>query len=131
MVRRALRSGTRGAGLLLNGLGLPTRRTDTPAISDARILMIAANGFEEAELLDTRQRLLDRGAKVTLASLDTNEIQGETGDEPGRSIKPDLAIEDVDSKDYDALVLPGGTRNPDKLRTNELVVYTVKKFVDA
>jgi protease I len=102
-----------------------------PSISDARILIIATNGFEESELFDTRQRLLDRGASVTLASLDTNDIQGEKGGEPGRSTKPDLDIESVDSKDYDALVLPGGTRNPDRLRTNEQVVYTIKKFVDA
>ena len=102
-----------------------------PTISDARILMIATNGFEESELFDTRQRLLDRGAQLTLASLDTNEIQGEKRGQPGRSIKPDLAIESVDSKDYDGLVIPGGTRNPDKLRMSEQVVYTVKKFVDA
>jgi len=102
-----------------------------PKISDARILMIATDGFEESELFETRQILLDAGAKVTLASLDTKEIQGEKGDEPGRSIKPDFAIEDVDSQDYDALVLPGGTRNPDKLRMNEEVVFTVKKFADA
>jgi len=102
-----------------------------PRISDARILIIATNGFEESELFDTRERLLERGAEVTLASLDTNEIQGEKGDRPGRSIKPDLAIESVDSQDYHGLLLPGGTRNPDKLRMNEQVIYTVKKFVDA
>ena len=102
-----------------------------PSISDAHILILATDGFEESELFEPRQRLLDAGARVTLASLETEEIQGESGDKPGKSIRPDLAIEDVDSKDYDALLLPGGTRNPDKLRTNEQVVYTVKKFVDA
>jgi protease I len=102
-----------------------------PRISDARILIIATNGFEQSELFDPRQTLLDAGATVKLASLDENEIQGETGDEPGRKIKPDLVMEQVDSKDFDALLLPGGTRNPDKLRMHEQVVYTVKKFVDA
>jgi protease I len=102
-----------------------------PRISDARILIIATDGFEQSELFDQRQTLLDAGATVKLASLELNEIQGETGDEPGRRIKPDLVIEDIDSKEYDALLLPGGTRNPDKLRMNEQVVYTVKKFVDA
>jgi protease I len=102
-----------------------------PNISGARILFIATNGFEESELFEPRKTLLERGAQVTLASLDTNEIQGEKNDEPGRTIKPDLEIESVDSKDYDALLLPGGVRNPDKLRMNEQVVYTIKKFVDA
>jgi len=102
-----------------------------PRIADARVLMIATNGFEESELFEPRQRLLDLGAKVTLASLDLQPIQGEKGDKPGKSIKPDVTVEDVDSKDYDALLLPGGTRNPDTMRMNEQAVYTVKKFVDA
>ena len=102
-----------------------------PRISEARILIIATDGFEQSELFEPRQQLLDAGATVKLASLETKEIQGETGDQPGRTIKPDLVIEDVDSKDYDALLLPGGTRNPDTLRMNEQVVYTVRKFVDA
>jgi len=102
-----------------------------PDIADARILMIATDGFEESELFEPRQRLLDRGAKVTLASLEADEIQGEKGGKPGRSIKPDIVIEQVDSRDYDALLLPGGVRSPDRLRMNEQVVYAVREFVDA
>jgi protease I len=101
------------------------------AIADAKILIIATDGFEESELFEPRQALLDQGATVTLASLDTKEIQGETGDRPGRTLKPDCTIEQVDSQAFDALLLPGGTRNPDKLRMSEQVVYTVRKFVDA
>ena len=98
-----------------------------PTISDARILIIATDGFEDSELLDPRQALIDRGASVTLASLDTKEIKGDKG----QTITPDRAIDDVDSKDFDALLIPGGTKNPDKLRMEEQVVYTVKKFMDA
>ena len=83
-----------------------------PTISDARILIIATDGFEDSELLDPRQALIDRGASVTLASLDTKEIKGDKG----QTITPDRAIDDVDSKDFDALLIPGGTKNPDKLR---------------
>ena len=101
------------------------------ALADASILIIATDGFEESELFEPRQALLDQGAKVTLASLESKEIQGEKGDQPGKTIKPDCVIEDVDSKEYDALLLPGGTRNPDRLRMSEQVVYTVRKFVDA
>ena len=102
-----------------------------PKIADSRILIIATNGFEETELFGPLETLRERGASVTLASLDTGEIQGEKGDKPGRKITPDLAIESVDSKDYDGLVLPGGTRNPDALRMNEQVVYTIRTFADA
>jgi protease I len=102
-----------------------------PKIDEARILMIATDGFEESELFETRQRLLDRGAAVTLASLEMGEIQGEKGDQPGCKIKPDLLIGDIDPDDYDGLVLPGGTRNPDRLRMDERTVENVRTFVDA
>jgi protease I len=89
--------------------------------------MIATNGFEDSELMEPRRRLLETGADVTLASLDTQEIEGDKGK---ARIKPDLAIEDVDPADYDALVLPGGVANPDKLRMNETVVETVRRFAN-
>lgn len=98
-----------------------------PNISDARILIIATDGFEDSELMDPRQTLIDRGAQVTLASLDTKEIAGDNG----TKIAPDCAVDQIDSKAFDALLLPGGTKNPDKLRMDEQVVYTVRKFVDA
>ena len=99
-----------------------------PRISDARILMIATNGFEDSELMEPRRRLIEAGAKLTLASLDTEEIEGDKGE---ARIKPDLAIDQVDAGDYDGLLLPGGTKNPDHLRTNEKVVATVREFAEA
>ena len=98
-----------------------------PSLSDSKILFIATDGFEDSELLDPLNTLRERGADVVLASLELKEIEGSNG----AKVKPDRTIEDVDSKDFDALVLPGGTQNPDKLRMEEQVVYTVKKFVDA
>lgn len=98
-----------------------------PAITDARVLIIATDGFEDSELMKPRQALIDRGATVTLASLSHDEITGDGG----ARIKPDAEIADIDSIDFDALLLPGGTKNPDKLRMDEEVVFTVKKFVDA
>ena len=99
-----------------------------PRISDASILMIATNGFEDSELMEPRRRLIEAGAKLTLASLDTDEIEGDKGE---ARIKPDLAIDQVDAGDYDALLLPGGTKNPDHLRTNAKVVATVREFAEA
>jgi protease I len=98
-----------------------------PSLSDSRILFIATDGFEDSELLAPLKTLRERGAAVTLAALDMTEIEGSNG----ARIKPDATIDDVDSKDFDALVLPGGTKSPDKLRMEEQVVYTVRKFVDA
>ena len=99
-------------------------------LSNARVLMIATDGFEESELMKPRQALLDAGVKVTLASLKMDPITGESGGEKGQSITPDMLVGDVDSADYDALVLPGGVGNPDKLRMDETTVDLVQEFFD-
>lgn len=98
-----------------------------PDISEAKILIIATDGFEDSELLEPLRMLRERGADVTLASLEQREIKGDNG----ATIMPDAEIAGIDSKDFDALLLPGGTKNPDTLRMEEQVVYTVKKFADA
>ena len=99
-------------------------------LSQARVLFLATDGFEESELFDPRQALLDAGATVTLASIKTDPIQGEKGGEKTKTITPDITLEDVDSDDYDALVLPGGVGNPDKLRMDERAVEIVSEFME-
>lgn len=101
-----------------------------PDLSQTHVLIIATDGFEESELMKPRQALLDAGVKVTLASLKTDPIQGETGGEKGATITPDTTVEDVDSEDYDALVLPGGVANPDTLRTDDRTIELVQEFFD-
>ena len=98
-----------------------------PAISDAKILLIATDGFEDSELLETRRLLDGKGAKTVLASLEKKTIQGDKG----RSAEPDCTVDDVEDADYDALVLPGGVQNPDKLRMNETVVGLVRRFAES
>lgn len=95
-----------------------------------RVLMIATDGFEQDELFKPRQALIDAGADVTLASLKTDPITGEKGGEKGESITPDTTVDAVDSADFDALVLPGGVGNPDKLRMNDRAVDLVEEFMD-
>ncbi|TPG15332.1 type 1 glutamine amidotransferase domain-containing protein [Sphingomonas oligophenolica] len=99
-------------------------------IGNARILMIATDGFENDELFKPRQALLDAGATVTLASIKTGEIQGEKAGEKADTIKPDMTIDDVDTDDYDALVLPGGVGNPDTMRMQERAIEIVTEFMD-
>jgi protease I len=100
-------------------------------LSQARVLMLATDGFEQSELFEPRQALLDTGAEVTLASLKPDPITGEKGGEKGESITPDTTIDQVRSEDYDALVLPGGVANPDKLRMDRRTVEIVREFFDA
>jgi deglycase len=98
-----------------------------PNISEAKILMIATHGYEDSELLEPRRILRERGADVTLASLEKGEIEGDSG----ATAEVDCTVGEVDAGDYDALVLPGGTKNPDKLRMDETVVATIRAFAEA
>ncbi|WP_267396791.1 MULTISPECIES: type 1 glutamine amidotransferase domain-containing protein [unclassified Sphingomonas] len=100
-------------------------------LAQARVLILATDGFEQDELFLPRQALLDAGAQVTLASITTDPIQGVRHDtEKGDTITPDLTLEEVDTDDYDALVLPGGVANPDKMRLQERAVEIVTEFME-
>jgi protease I len=98
-----------------------------PSIADARILMIATDGYEDSELLEPRRILRERGADVTLASLEKGEIKGDKA----ASVEVDRTIDEIEADEYDALVLPGGTKNPDKLRMDQRVVATIRAFAEA
>ena len=99
-------------------------------ISDARVLIVATDGFEEWELFGPRQILQERGAEVVLASLTRDPIQATVHDHPGKTIEPDLIIDEANADDFDALVLPGGVRNPDQLRLHGNVIALVRRFAE-
>jgi protease I len=102
-----------------------------PKISEAKVLIVATDGFEESELFGPLQILRDRGAEVKLASPDLKPIQATVHDDPGKTIRPDIMVEDARADDYDALVLPGGVRNPDQLRTNKAAIDLIRAFAAA
>jgi protease I len=99
-------------------------------ISDARILIVATDGFEEWELFGPRQILQERGAEVVLASLSREPIQGTVHDKPGKTITPDLTIAEANADDFDAVILPGGVRNPDQLRLHGDVIALIRLFAE-
>lgn len=100
-------------------------------ITKAKVLIIATDGFEQSELFDPRQALLDAGAQVVLASNKSEPIQGMKHDVKGDTIRPDASIHDVDPADYDALLIPGGVANPDTMRMEEDALNIVRAFFDA
>ena len=100
-------------------------------LSDARVLILATDGFERDELFKPREALLDAGATVLLASVGTDPIQGVVHDtEKSDTIKPDMTLDEVDTDEFDALLLPGGVGNPDKMRLQERAVAIVQEFMD-
>ena len=98
-------------------------------IQDARILIIATNGFEQSELEKPRYTLRAAGAKVDVASPDGKSIRGWDKTDWGRTVDVDKKIADTRCADYDALVIPGGVINPDKLRVDEDAMRTVREFL--
>jgi protease I len=99
-----------------------------PLITEARVLIVATDGFEEWELFGPKQILEKRGAEVVIASLKTDPIQATVHDDPGKTIRPDLTIDQANADDFDALILPGGVRNPDALRLHGNVIDLIRDF---
>ncbi|HEX8415596.1 MAG TPA: DJ-1/PfpI family protein, partial [Sphingomicrobium sp.] len=69
-------------------------------LSGKRFLIVATDGFEEWELFGPRQLLQDRGAEVLLASPLRSPIQATVLDDPGKVIRPDMLIEEVEAEDF-------------------------------
>ena len=97
-----------------------------------RVAILAASGVEQVELERPRKAVEDEGASTTLISTDTGEIQAMSGDiNPADTFRVDAGIGEVNAADFDALILPGGTCNPDTLRQNADVISFVQTIFTA
>jgi protease I len=101
-----------------------------PDISDKRIMILAANGFEQSELMVPKRKLEEAGAKVDIVSLKVGEIRGWKHGDWGDKIDVDRTIDAVSPDEYDALVIPGGQMNPDFLRADQDAVAFVRDFYE-
>ena len=97
-------------------------------MSDAKILIMASDGFEQSELEVPRDELAAQGATVAVATPDGRPARGWDGGDWGREVPADLRIADARVSDWHALVIPGGQINPDVLRTKREAVELVKAF---
>lgn len=100
-------------------------------IAQAKVLIMATDGFEEWELFGPLEILRRRGAEVRLAAPSPSPIQATVHDDPGKTIRPDMTIDEARADDFDALILPGGVRNPDALRTNQNAIRLICDFAEA
>jgi deglycase len=96
-----------------------------------RVAILATNGFEQAELLEPRKALEEQGAKTQVISPQKDKIKGWNEKDWGQEVKVDLPLESADANDFDALLLPGGVMNPDKLRMEPRAVEFVRQFFEA
>ena len=95
------------------------------------VLFMATDGVEQVELTEPWAALERAGASLTLAAPKAGTIQGMNHDEKGDTFPVDKVLADVKVSDYDALVIPGGVANPDRLRTDTTAIAIVKDFLEA
>jgi protease I len=93
-----------------------------------KIAILATDGFEQAELFEPKRALEAEGAQTTIVSLKPGEIKGWNEKDWGESISVDETVDRAEASSFDALVLPGGAMNPDKLRQDNSAVNFVKSF---
>jgi deglycase len=99
-------------------------------LSGMKVAILAAEGFEQAELTQPKKALEEAGAETRVVSPAKGEVQGWKHFDKGERIKVDVPLEQADAADYDALLLPGGVANPDQLRTLPKAVQFVRAFFE-
>jgi protease I len=100
------------------------------SLNNRRVAILTEEGFEQAELTSPKQALEEAGAKVDVVSPKMGKIKAWDKTDWGIEINVDRNLNDVSPDEYDALVLPGGVLNPDKLRQNKEAVAFVSAFLD-
>lgn len=100
-------------------------------LEQKKIAIIAADGFEQSELIAPREALRKAGAEVEVVSPRPGAIQGFEHFDRGESVSVDCKLDDADPSDYDALLIPGGLFNPDQLRRSEAALAFTRSFFAA
>ena len=99
-------------------------------LNGKRVAFLATDMFEQVELTEPWKAVEQAGGKPELVSIESGEIQGFEHYDKAKKFKVDRTVEEVSASDYDALVLPGGVGNPDRLRADENAVRFVTEFFE-
>jgi protease I len=97
-------------------------------LNNKRVAILATDGFEESELTSPMKALKDAGAEVDIISEKSGKIKSWKDGNWGSGFQVTKSINEANERDYNALMLPGGVINPDKLRRNEDAIKFVKSF---
>lgn len=101
------------------------------SLKGRKVAFLATDGVEQVELTEPWNVLRNAQADLTLVSDKEGEIQGVNHGEKADKFRVDKLVDQVTARDFDALVLPGGVRSPDKLRTNPRAVEFVRGFMES
>jgi len=99
-------------------------------LSGKKVAILVEDGFEQVELTSPKEALEAAGAQTHIISPKADKVKGWEHTKWGKEFPVDVAIGQAKADSYDALLLPGGVMNPDKLRTNPKAVAFVRSFFD-
>jgi protease I len=101
-----------------------------PNLQGKKVAILVENGFEQVELTSPKQALEEAGAQTQIISPQRDQVKAWQHTDWGDTFPVDVPIEKAKASDYDALLLPGGVMNPDKLRMNKQAVQFVRDFFE-
>jgi protease I len=105
--------------------------TEKLNLKGKKVAILVADGFEQVELTEPRKALDAAGAETKVVSPKQDKVRGWNHTDWGEEVKVDVPLDQASADNFDALVLPGGVMNPDKLRMDEKAVTFVAEFFDA
>lgn len=100
-------------------------------LNNLKVAILVENGFEQVELTEPKKALEQAGAMTQIVSPAGNKVKGWQHTNWGDEFPVDVALDQARAQDFDALLLPGGVINPDKLRINPRAIAFIKEFFDA
>lgn len=104
-----------------------------PKIKNAKILILATDGFEQSELEIPRDKLKAVAQLVHVAApkerKNKDTITGWQNKDWGKPVAVDAELDEISASFYDAIVLPGGQMNPDSLRQNAKAMQLIRDFL--
>lgn len=102
-----------------------------PDLTNKKVAILVADGFEQVEMTEPRKALDAAGAKTKIISPMQGEVQGWNHFDKADKFKVDVPLEEANPEDFDALLLPGGVANPDQLRLKQEAVEFIEDMFDA
>ena len=100
-------------------------------LEGVRVAILIENGFEQIEMTEPRKALTEAGAETKIVSPQAGKVRGWKSKEWGDEFSVQEQLDGAEPANFDALLLPGGVMNPDRLRMNPKAVAFVKAFFDA
>jgi protease I len=103
---------------------------DQQRLRGLSVAALFTDGVELVEYLEPARALNEAGVMVTVISPHDGDVKSWDRKDWGDTIHVDQTLDQAKSSDYDALLLPGGVMNPDKLRMVPEAVRFVREMVE-